>query len=207
MADYRCPRCSAIVSGDPATLVCPQCGFGQRPQQPPAPPASTWGQAPQQAWGQQPPQQASQGWGAQPSPPQGGQGWGTGGAAPGGPSSDDRTMAMLVHILGILTGFLGPLILWLVKRRDSPFVDQHGRAALDFCITVAILSFAGFLLFIVVAIATLGFGAIILLPVLILGAIALGVLGVVFGIMGALAANRGEPYRYPIAFRMLSPSR
>ena len=40
---------------------------------------------------------------------------------------DDMNMAMLAHLLAIFTGFLGPLIIWLIKKEDSPYVDRHGK--------------------------------------------------------------------------------
>ena len=45
-------------------------------------------------------------------------------------SADDRSMGMICHLLAILTGFIGPLIIWLVKKQTSPFLDHHGREAL-----------------------------------------------------------------------------
>jgi len=56
---------------------------------------------------------------------------------------EDKTMAMLCHLLGILTAFLGPLIIWLVKKDQSPFVDDQGKEALNFQITLVIAN-AGF---------------------------------------------------------------
>ena len=50
----------------------------------------------------------------------------------GMPSPESRTMAMLAHLLGALTGFLGPLIIWLVKRDTDAFVDDQGKEALNF---------------------------------------------------------------------------
>ncbi|MEZ5431721.1 MAG: DUF4870 domain-containing protein [Verrucomicrobiales bacterium] len=52
--------------------------------------------------------------------------------------ADERNMAMLAHLLGGLASFLGPLVIWLMKREESPFVNDQGREALNFQITVAI---------------------------------------------------------------------
>ena len=52
--------------------------------------------------------------------------------------SDERTMGMLAHILGGVTNFLGPLIIWLIKKDESPFVNDQGKEALNFQITIAI---------------------------------------------------------------------
>lgn len=115
-------------------------------------------------------------------------------ASPYATTEDDRTMAMLCHLLSIFTGFLGPLILWLVKKDSSRFVDHHGREALNFQITVFIASLcvgsvAFVLMFFVIGI--------LLIPVL----MAIGVLALVGEIMAALAANRGEWHRYPCTIR------
>ena len=101
---------------------------------------------------------------------------------------EDKTMAMLCHLLGILTAFLGPLIIWLVKKDQSPFVDDQGKEALNFQITL------------VIAHAVVGAAICIHFGVLNL---AIWVVALVFGIMGTMAANRGEKYRYPIALRLI----
>jgi uncharacterized Tic20 family protein len=101
---------------------------------------------------------------------------------------EDKTMAMLCHLLGILTGFIGPLIIWLIKKDQSAFVNDQGKEALNFQITIAIAHFvAGLTCFITFGVLN--------------GVI--WVLALVFGIMGSMAANRGEKYRYPIALRLI----
>jgi len=102
--------------------------------------------------------------------------------------SEDKTMAMLCHLLGILTAFLGPLIIWLIKKDQSPFVDDQGKEALNFQITLVIAH----------AVA----GAAVCLHWGILNLV-IWVFAVVFGIMGSVAANRGEKYRYPVALRLI----
>lgn len=113
--------------------------------------------------------------------------------------ADEKTMGMLAHILGGVTNFLGPLIIWLIKKDESPFVNDQGKEALNFQITVAI----GY-----VVLAILGFVAsMVFAP---LGCItsllsfALFVVGLVFAIRGGLDANKGTVYRYPFALRLIS---
>jgi uncharacterized Tic20 family protein len=101
------------------------------------------------------------------------------------PSSDDRTMGMLCHLLAILVGFLGPLIIWMVKKDDSRFVDEHGREALNFSLTVMI----GVL---VIGLPTCGVGAIVI-----------GILALIWGIQGTIEAHNGRYYKYPFNFRMV----
>lgn len=103
--------------------------------------------------------------------------------------SDERTLAMLCHLLGFFTNFLGPLVLWLIKKDESTFVDNQGKEALNFQITVAIgLAVAGILSF-----ACIG---LFLLP-------AVGIADLVFSIIAAVAANKGEAYRYPVCLRLV----
>jgi uncharacterized Tic20 family protein len=102
---------------------------------------------------------------------------------------DSKTMAMLAHLLGILTGFVGPLIIWLVKKDSSRFVDDQAKEALNFHISVSII--------IIVCSAT----AFLCIPALI--ALAVWITAVVFSIMGAMKANQGIAYRYPINIRLI----
>lgn len=110
-------------------------------------------------------------------------------------TADDRTMAMLCHLLSILTGFLGPLILWLVKKDTSPFVDHHGREALNFQITVfLVMMVAGSIAFVTMFI----FIGLVLLPAL----IAIPVFALVAEIIACTAASNGQWHRYPCCMRL-----
>ena len=96
-------------------------------------------------------------------------------------TQDERTMVMLAHLLGIVTGFLGPLIIWLIKKDQSKFVAYHGFQAMIFQIALNVLMFV---LGITVVLALLA-------PVL-------WIVGIVFAILAGLAANRGEWYEIPV---------
>lgn len=104
-------------------------------------------------------------------------------------SADDRNMAMLCHLLGIFTGFVGPLIVWLVKKDSSPFVDAHGKQALNFQLSVLIYSFVCALL------AVLCVGVILMMGLIIAA--------LVLEIIACLHASRGEVYEYPLAIRFI----
>lgn len=109
-------------------------------------------------------------------------------------TQDDRTMGMLVHLLALLTGIVGVLIIWLVKKDQSRFVDHHGKEALNFQLTVLVASFG------LVVIGLLTFvGIFIAIPVV--WVIAIGAL--VFEIIACMAANRGEWHRYPMTIRFI----
>ena len=103
--------------------------------------------------------------------------------------TDDRTMALVAHLGQIFGGFIVPLIVYLVKKDQSAFVKHHAEEALNFAITTAIAMLVCVMLMFVLV----GF---LLLPILIIGHL-------VFVILAAVAANRGEWYRYPINLRLV----
>jgi uncharacterized protein len=103
------------------------------------------------------------------------------------PDQDARTMGMLCHLLGIFTGFIGPLIIWLIKKDSSPFVDDQGKEALNFQIIALIATFC----------CLLGF---CFAPLLIA---AVQVTRIVFCIIATVQANQGVAYRYPLPFRLI----
>lgn len=105
----------------------------------------------------------------------------------GAPSKDDNTMALLVHVSAIFTGFVGPLIIWLIKKDESPFVDRHGKTALNFQFTLLIGYVVSMILFLVL--------------IGILTFLACLVMGLVFPIIAAIAANKGQEYTYPLSIK------
>ncbi len=123
-------------------------------------------------------------------PPVGGVGLGQGKLQ----ESDERTMGMLAHILGIVTNFVGPLVIWLIKREESPFVNDQGKEALNFQITIGIGYIAAMILS---AIPVVQCVVVILYP-------ALWIVSLIFSILGGLEANKGKAYRYPFALRLIS---
>jgi len=110
---------------------------------------------------------------------------------------DDCSMGMLCHLLAIISGFIGPLILWLIKKDQSRFIDHHGREALNFHLSFLIYYIC---LFAVTFVLMFVFVGVFLLPV-VFAALLCGHL--VFPIIAAVAANRGEWYRYPLTIRFL----
>lgn len=105
--------------------------------------------------------------------------------------ADQRTMALAAHLLGVFTGFIGALIIWLINKDDAgkAFVTDQAKEALNFQITVAIAMVICMILTIVVI------GA-ILMPIV-------GLVSLVFCIIAAVKANNGEAYRYPFALRLI----
>lgn len=101
---------------------------------------------------------------------------------------DARTMGMLAHLLGIFS-FLGPLIIWLLKKDEHPFVDDQGKEALNFQISLIIYYFIA--------------GILCLILIGILLVFALLIVHYVFAILAAVKANQGEYYRYPLTIRFI----
>ncbi len=106
-----------------------------------------------------------------------------------------RTWGMVAHLSG-LVGLLGvppvagPLVVWLVKKKDFPFVDDQGKEAINFHITVLIALAAC-----VPAILCVGLGVVAMIGV--------GIAATVFTIIGAMKANQGIAYRYPFTLRLV----
>ncbi|MBV8665116.1 MAG: DUF4870 domain-containing protein [Burkholderiaceae bacterium] len=105
-------------------------------------------------------------------------------------SPDERNFAMLAHLLGIFTGPLGALIIWLIKRGESTYAEQEAREALNFQITLLIgYCIAGLMVIVLIGLA--------LLPLL-------HVINIIFCIIAAIASSKGQGYRYPFALRLVS---
>lgn len=104
-------------------------------------------------------------------------------------NKDARNMAMLCYILAIFTGFIGPLIIWLLKKAEHPFVDDQGKEVLNWIITV----FLAFIVCMVLMIVLIG---VFLMPIVMIA-------NLVFLILGALKAKDGIRYRFPFAIRLL----
>jgi uncharacterized Tic20 family protein len=107
--------------------------------------------------------------------------------------SDDGTWAMLSYLGSILFGLLAPLIVYLVKKDESPFVRFHGAQALNLAISFAAVSVGLWVVGTVIGAVTFGVGA--LLGFLLWAAA--GIVYLVYAIMGAMAANRGEMNTMP----------
>jgi uncharacterized Tic20 family protein len=106
-------------------------------------------------------------------------------------NSEDRQMALFAHMGGILAGFVVPLIIWMMKKDQSRFIDDQGKEALNFQLNLVIHA----LILMGITIATCGFGALLYLP--------WAIYALVMPILAGLQANKGELYRYPATFRMI----
>ena len=111
-------------------------------------------------------------------------------------SSDIRIWCVLAHATA-LVGFLvpvaghlvGPLIVWLAKRHDSPEIDAHGKESMNFQISMLIWNVIAAILCLVL----------IGIPILIL----LHLLNIIFVIVASIQASEGKLYHYPLAIRLI----
>lgn len=112
-------------------------------------------------------------------------------AQPAVPLSDNdaRMYVTIAHAGNILFPAVAPLIMWLIGKDKSPFVDTEGKEALNFGIVLAIGYFIGSIL------------TLILIGVLVIFAV--WIVSIIFGIKGAIAANKGESFRYPFNWRIV----
>lgn len=111
-------------------------------------------------------------------------------------NKDAKTFGMLCHLLGLagLTGIpfsnvLGPFVMWLLKKNDYAFVDDQGKEAMNFQITILIGVLICIPLFFI-------FVGALLLPALI-------VFDVIMVTVASVKANDGEKYRYPFCIRFI----
>ncbi|WP_426688137.1 DUF4870 domain-containing protein [Rhodanobacter ginsengiterrae] len=113
-----------------------------------------------------------------------------------GPSASERQWAMFAHLSalsGLIIPFgsiIGPLVIWLIKKDTMPFVNDQGKEALNFNITVAIAAIVGWIL------------CFILIGFLVLAVVFVGWL--VLAIIGTIKANEGTAYRYPFTLRLVN---
>ncbi len=115
--------------------------------------------------------------------------------SPVGPDAEARKWALVAHLSG-LVGFLipfdsliGPLLVWQLKKDADPFIDDQGKEALNFQITVAIAGLICVLLMVVLI-------GLLLIWVVIIGALVLMVIA-------AIKSNEGQAYRYPFIWRII----
>lgn len=114
-----------------------------------------------------------------------------------GPSKNERQWAMGCHLVGLcgllipnlILGLVGTLVLWLVKRDDGAFIDEQGKEALNFQITLLIYLFACF------ALSFIAIGLLLLLP--------LGLFAFVCIIVAAVKVSDGISFRYPACIRLI----
>lgn len=102
------------------------------------------------------------------------------------PTSDEKTLALLAHVLTFIFPLLAPLIIYLIKKDDSTFVASHARESLNFQITLIIVCFVLF--------------------ITIVGIFLLWIVGIIWTILVIVAtvrASEGKLYKYPLSIRLI----
>ncbi|MFF4773576.1 DUF4870 domain-containing protein [Microtetraspora fusca] len=119
------------------------------------------------------------------------------------PGTDDTNMAMLAHLSGLGNliawplGAVGSLVIYMTRKDQSPYVRDQAAEALNFWITATIAFITVTVVSTVLSVVLIGVLGYLLLPVI-------WVYTLVVGIMGTMAANRGENYRYPMTIRLVT---
>jgi uncharacterized Tic20 family protein len=110
-------------------------------------------------------------------------------------NNDDRQWAMFLHLSQLagfvvpLAGWVLPIVIWQMKKAEIPQLDAHGKVVANWLISELIYAVvASVLIFLLVGI-----------PILII----LGIIGVVFPIIGAIKANNGQLWKYPLSIPFL----
>jgi uncharacterized Tic20 family protein len=107
------------------------------------------------------------------------------------PANDnEKNIAVVTHITGIFFSFFPGLIVWLLKKDESPYLGEQAREALNFQITLLI------------AYVVSGILVIILVGILLVWLV--WVANIIFSIIAAIAASKGENYRYPFSLRLIN---
>jgi uncharacterized protein len=107
------------------------------------------------------------------------------------PTSDERTFAILSHILAIVPGIgiFGPLVIWLIKKDESPFVEANAKESLNFQLTMLIAYVVSWILVIVLIGVMLFF--------------VIWVLNIVLVIVASVKTSENKIYRYPFNLRLI----
>ena len=122
----------------------------------------------------------------------------------GTPTKDERMWAMIIHVSGLVAAsllttmipgnVLAPLIIWLIKREGSAFINDQGKEAMNFQITVTLALLACFALMMTVILACVA------IPLM----MAIGVYAVIVTIVAAVKSYEGVAFRYPATIRFIS---
>jgi uncharacterized Tic20 family protein len=102
------------------------------------------------------------------------------------PTSDEKTMAILAHILTLVAPILAPLIIYLIKKDESDFVRWHARESLNFQITVIIVCIILFIS--IIGILLLWF---------------VGIFSLICVIIATVRASEGKLYKYPVSIKLV----
>jgi uncharacterized Tic20 family protein len=121
-------------------------------------------------------------------------------------TTEDRTYSALLHASVLahtvipIVSILIPIIMWNMKKKDSPFIADHGREAVNFQISLLLYSLILPIIAIPIGLLLLVVGVAVTVPVALIFPYILGLVGM---ILAVIACNRGELFRYPMTLRFL----
>ena len=105
------------------------------------------------------------------------------------PTSDEKTVAVLAHILTLVSSFIAPLIIYLIKKDESSYVAYHAKESLNFQITLLLAYIVCFILiFVVIGLFLIW---------------ALGIAALILVIVATIRASEGKLYKYPFCIRLI----
>ncbi len=122
-------------------------------------------------------------------------------------SAEEKQWAMFAHLSVLLGGlvtsgwagsigfFIGPLVIWQLRKDTMPFVGDQAKEALNFAITISLACVA----LVILTILSMGIGALLTIPLMMI----IGITALVLVIIAAMKANEGIAYRYPFALRLV----
>ncbi len=102
------------------------------------------------------------------------------------PTSDEKTLALLAHVLTFVFPILAPLVIYLIKKNESTFVAYHAKESLNFQITMFIICFV--------------------LVITVIGLLLLWVVGIIYMVLiivATIRAGEGKLYKYPFSIRLI----
>lgn len=118
------------------------------------------------------------------------------------PDANEKQFALFVHlsallglVLSPLAAVIAPLVMWQIKKNESAFIDDQGKEAVNFNLTLLLIGLA----LIILTIITFGLGIFLTAPL----GLVLGVAWLIFAILGGIKANEGVAYRYPYILRLI----
>ena len=124
---------------------------------------------------------------------------------------DERLMSMLIYLLGLFTSFIGPLVIWLVKRKDSKLIDTAGKTYLNYYISyfiysvVAVILVYGFLFISTLSDNNTGIQifALICMLILTLALLVLSIISIVCTIIVCVKYFSGKTYKIPFSIPII----
>jgi hypothetical protein len=119
--------------------------------------------------------------------------------------STARNLSMWSHLGPLLgtfvsiPGIIAALIFWMIGKDKSALVDHNGKESMNFQLSLLIVGLGSGAVFAVLAIVTIGFALFLIIPAVLVALVFI----IMWQIQGAIAANNGQYYRYPMNWRMI----